>query len=179
MKKGRDDGHPRRWSCQGKLILTMKLTCFFVFLLFLRVGAETSAQVKVSLDVENVNLLEVMQTIREQTGYKFFFNHNELKKIENVSARYENENLETVLQEVLGKVNLSYRLEQGVIVILSKTVDEEKKSLTLKGFVRDEQKQPMPGVTVKVVGTSVGTATNEKGWFQITLPLLKGMLEFS
>lgn len=51
--------------------------------------------------------------------------------------------------------------------------------LELKGFVYDTQKQPLPGVTVKVVGDSVGTATNEKGWFAIDLPMQKGALEFS
>ena len=151
-----------------------------MFFLFLRASAEVSAQAKVSLDFENANLLEVMQTIREQTGYKFFFNHNELRKIENVSAKYENAELEFVLGEVLGKVNLGYRIENGVIIIVPQTMgDEEKKSLTVKGWVRDEKKQPMPGVTVQVVGTSVGTAVDEKGWFSITLPMLKGTLEFS
>ena len=180
MKKERDEGHPRRCACQKKVFLMMKLTCVFMFFLFLRASAEVSAQVKVSLDFENANLLEVMQTIREQTGYKFFFNHNELRKIENVSAKYENAELEFVLGEVLGKVNLGYRIENGVIIIVPQTMgDEEKKSLTVKGWVRDEKKQPMPGVTVQVVGTSVGTAVDEKGWFSITLPMLKGTLEFS
>lgn len=37
----------------------------------------------------------------------------------------------------------------------------------------------MPGVTVRVIGTMLGTATTEKGWFYIELPVLKGALEFS
>ena len=36
----------------------------------------------------------------------------------------------------------------------------------------------MPGVTVKIVGVSLGTTTNEKGWF-LDLPITKGVLEFS
>lgn len=180
MKKERDKRCRGRQECQKKAFLMMKLTCLFMFFLFLRTSAVTNAQVRVSLDFENANLLEIMQTIREQTGYKFFFNHNELRKIENVSAKYEDVELRQVLNEVLSKVNLTYRIEKGVIIIVPQSMqDEEKKSLTVKGWVRDEKEQPMPGVTVKVVGTSVGTAVNEKGWFSITLPMLEGTLEFS
>ncbi|MFR5657780.1 MAG: carboxypeptidase-like regulatory domain-containing protein [Butyricimonas faecihominis] len=49
----------------------------------------------------------------------------------------------------------------------------------MKGFVYDMKKQPMPGVTVKIVGVSLGTATDAKGWFALDLPLQKGALEFS
>ena len=37
----------------------------------------------------------------------------------------------------------------------------------------------MPGVTVKLIGTSVGTATDANGWFSVVLPVKKGQLEFS
>ena len=43
----------------------------------------------------------------------------------------------------------------------------------------DTKKQPMPGVTVKLIGTSVGTATDANGWFSVVLPVKKGQLEFS
>ena len=37
--------------------------------------------------------------------------------------------------------------------------------MKVKGFVYDKRKLPMPGVTVKLIGTSVGAATNANGWF--------------
>lgn len=43
----------------------------------------------------------------------------------------------------------------------------------------DVKKQPLPGVTVRLVGTSLGTATDENGKFEITLPVTEGELEFS
>lgn len=64
-------------------------------------------------------MLEIIQELRQQTDYKFFFNHNELKKVKDVSAKFVDEDLERVLDAVLGKVNLSYRIEQGVIIICS------------------------------------------------------------
>src|SRR5699024_4171531 len=37
----------------------------------------------------------------------------------------------------------------------------------------------LPGVTIKLANTNIGTATNNKGWFSIQLPVMKGTLEFS
>ena len=47
------------------------------------------------------------------------------------------------------------------------------------GIVTDQRKIPMPGVTVKIFGTNIGTATNAKGQFSLILPMEKGALEFS
>ncbi len=56
---------------------------------------------------------------------------------------------------------------------------KKEKSKVLQGWVYDKNHQVLPGVTVKVAGTSVGTSTNVKGWFKITLPIQRGTLEFS
>lgn len=61
-----------------------------------------------------------------------------------------------------------------MIVIQPQEVKEEKKSVRLKGWVRDKKKEPLPGVTVRMVGVSLGTATNAQGWFAIDLPVTKG-----
>ena len=57
--------------------------------------------------------------------------------------------------------------------------DPERISVRLKGWVVDEKKRAMPGVTVKLSGTSLGTATDAKGWFSLQLPVSEGRLEFS
>ncbi len=41
---------------------------------------------------------------------------------------------------------------------------------TVRGTVTDETGQPLPGVTVVVQGTSVGTVTNDDGEYSITVP---------
>lgn len=82
MKKNRDKDYLIRWVCLKKIFLIMKLTCVFMFFLLFHVSAKTDAQAKVSLEVENASLLDVIQSLRSQTGYRFFFNHNELKKVD-------------------------------------------------------------------------------------------------
>lgn len=49
----------------------------------------------------------------------------------------------------------------------------------VKGNVIDEKGMPMPGVTVLLDSTTIGSATDQDGNFLLTLPQEKGMLVFS
>ncbi|OKZ20607.1 MAG: SusC/RagA family TonB-linked outer membrane protein [Butyricimonas synergistica] len=180
MKKNRNEDYPGRWVCLKKILLVMKLMCVCTLMLFLQASGITYSQKKVNLNVENVSMLDVIQELRKQTGFKFFFNHNELKKVNDVSAKFVEEDLERVLDALLREVNFAYRIEQGVIIITPLSVkDEVKDGYRVVGFVTDEHDKPMPGVTVILKGTSAGTATNNKGYFGFTLPMKKGRLLFT
>ena len=71
MKKKRDDGIPVRGTCVKKWFLVMKLICVFTLFLLFKVSANGLAQKKINLDLERVSMLEIIQELRQQTGYKF------------------------------------------------------------------------------------------------------------
>lgn len=175
MQKKRDDGIPVREACVKKWFLVMKLICVFTLFLLLKVSANGFSQKKISLDFEKASMLEIIQELRQQTGYKFFFNHNELKKVKDVSVKFVDEELEQVLDVLLGKVNLSYRIEQGVIIIVPGEVKNEEREVRIIGKVTDERKQPLPGVTVIVKGLTLGTSTDVNGRFSLTLPKMQNV----
>src|SRR5688572_17293218 len=52
-------------------------------------------------------------------------------------------------------------------------------TLTVKGIVRDETGETMPGVNVVLKGTTEGTTTDADGAFQITVPDAASILVFS
>ena len=129
-------------------------------------------------DFEKASMLEIIQELRQQTKLQVFFNHNELKKVKDVSVKFVDEELEQVLDVLLGKVNLSYRIEQGVIIIVPGEVKNEEREVRIIGKVTDERKQPLPGVTVIVKGLTLGTSTDVNGRFSLTLPKCKMCLCF-
>lgn len=159
----------------------MKIGFFLLVLSLTSVHATTFSQQKVSLDVKNESLLHVLDLLQEQSGYTFLFSSEDVKDVGNLSVKAENEDLFAVLERCLQGTNLNFEVSGQLVVLRlqAKSDEPEKKSVRVKGFVYDTGKQPMPGVTVKVVGIPLGTATNEKGWFAIELPMLKGALEFS
>ena len=157
--------------------MTLLLICGFV--LTLSAGVRAQDQM-VTLKVEGSTFKEVIAELKRQTQLDFFYSFNEVDVNRPVSLDVKNERIDDVLRLLLGS-RFTWEYQDDIVIIKPTQADdeEEKKSVTVKGFVYDEKKQPMPGVTVQVVGTSVGTATNEKGWFFIGLPMLKGELRFS
>lgn len=164
-----------------KILMIMKLfillTCCFTLTLS---ASSLAQQEKVSLSMKNVAVQKLFDEIQRQTNLYFLFNMEQVNRLGKITVVADNETVESVLNSVFKDSGLTYMFNGNMIVVRPREMSEdEKKSLRVKGFVRDEKKQPMPGVTVKVVGVAVGTATNEKGWFAMDLPMLKGALEFS
>ncbi len=162
-----------------KTLLVMKFLCFF-FLLSVSVSAASYSQnARFTLALENVALTDVFSTIRKSSEFTFIYNMDDVRNIRVKSINVHEATIQEILDEVLRNTGFVYQIEDYVIVIQPQETKEEKKSLRLKGWVRDKKKEPLPGVTVRMVGVSLGTATNAQGWFAIDLPVTKGEVEFS
>ena len=159
----------------------MKIGFFLLVLGLTSVHATTFSQQKVNLNVTNVTLLHVLDLLQEQSEFSFLFSSEDVKNVTNLSVKAKNEDLFEVLRRCLQGTALSFEVNGDLVVLKlqAKTGEPEKKTLKVKGFVFDAKKLSMPGVTVKVVGTSIGTVTDARGWFQILLPMTHGKLEFS
>lgn len=162
-----------------KTLLVMKFLCFF-FLLSVSVSAASYSQnARFTLALENVALTDVFSTIRKSSEFTFIYNMDDVRNIRVKSINVHEATIQEILDEILRNTGFVYQIEDYVIVIQPQETKEEKKSLRLKGWVRDQKKEPLPGVTVRMVGVSLGTATNAQGWFAIDLPVTKGEVEFS
>ena len=162
-----------------KIWMIMRLCILFVCVLQFSVLARGMAQDQVvTLEMQNVSYFELFNEIHQQTGLRFIYNTNQLEGMPTITVHADKQSVKDVLENIFLNTPFTFSFEQNVVMVKMKpTNEDEKKALSVKGFVYDEKKQPMPGVTVQVVGTSVGTATNAKGWFAITLPILKGKLK--
>lgn len=64
-------------------------------------------------------------------------------------------------------VMLPSALQENFTSPLSKKqVPDDSQLVTIKGTVTDKYKNPLPGVTIRVVGTPLGSITNDKGQFK-------------
>ena len=141
--------------------------------------AQSGAE-RITLDLHQATMDAFAQEIKAQAGYTFFYNDSLAKAIEPITLSVKDELLTSVLDKVLGPKGYTFTIEDKTIVIKkARPLPRGIKSVEVCGFVYDEKRQPMPGVTVQVVGTSVGTASTAGGWFSIDLPLVEGKLKFS
>lgn len=162
-----------------KTLLTMKFLCLFCLLSVSVSAASYSQNARFSLSLENVALTDVFSTIRKSSEFTFIYNMDDVRNVKVKSIHMQDATIEEILDEVLRNTGFVYQIEDRVVVIQPQDTKEKKNSVRVKGWVMDKKKEPLPGVTVRMVGVSVGTATNAKGWFAMDLPVTKGELEFS
>ena len=184
MKKNRIGARSGGRIFARKWMMMMKFVFIFLICSLVQVQAAVySQQSKVSVELKNVTLEKVFQELERQTGYSFLYNHRVIEVRGKVSVQVVDKELGVVLDDLLTKLGLGFTFDDNLVIIREQPriwgQDSVRKSLRILGKVVDEKKLPMPGVTVKVVGLPVGTATNEKGRFAIELSLVKGTLEFS
>ncbi len=136
---------------------------------------------KVTLHVKDMPLGDVVKELRKQTGKDFLFSNREVDANQKVTVDVTAKPLKDVLSLVFGK-DFRFEISENVVIVrpfVAPAEGGQKGGFVVKGIVTDKQKQPLPGVTVKVANTSVGTATNQNGYFNLRLPITKGALEFS
>lgn len=160
-----------------KMVLTMKCLCLSL-LFSLQVSAVVRSQNGgVTLSLKDVFLSEVFTEIQKNSDYSFIYNMEDVRSFRIGTLEVKDAPIGEVLALCLKNTGLSYRLEDNVVVIVK--APEEKKVLVVQGVVRDVRRQPLPGVTVQLAGTTLGTVTDAEGRFAMTLPLLKGKLELT
>ncbi|HKI88231.1 MAG TPA: SusC/RagA family TonB-linked outer membrane protein, partial [Draconibacterium sp.] len=95
--------------------------------------------------------------------------------------------MDQVLDDVLKGTGLIYRvLNKDIVITRGEESDSgrdelfsRQQSKTITGTVTDESNAPLPGVTVLVPGTTVGTVTNADGTFELNVPSNTESLTFS
>ena len=169
-----------------KLWIMTRFLFLFVFVASLHVSAALHSQNKmVTLHLEGVSLEEVIQSLKLQTDYGFFYNidSKDIKKMTSISVDVKNMALEDVLSQILRGTNLSYTIVNDVVILNARSAvvvnDSLGKNHMLVGRVLDMNKEPLPGVTVRLENTNMGTATNFDGVFSFRLPVMNGRLILS
>lgn len=161
-------------------MLTRKFLYLLICLLFLPgLTAKAQNQERIDLKMQNVKLTQIIDKLRDISDLTFTYQVDDLKPYTGISLDLKQKTVPEILDECLNKTNLAWKQVDNTIIIYKRPSTAESKSITIKGFILDQKKISMPGVTVKLVGTNVGTATDTKGWFAIKLPVTKGKLEFS
>lgn len=174
MRKKSLDGPALQQGRHRKTSLSMKFTMFFLFVVCMGGYASTLAQHRVNLQLGKTTYKQLFEEIRKQTGCIVMYNDEMLDKNEKVVAKYEDMSLETVLQEVLSKKGLTYELEDEFIILMkAKTQALPQQEVKITGTVVDKDKNPLPGVSVFVKGTTVGVATDMDGKFNLSLPTIQ------
>ena len=173
--------HSRMFSVSCKLLLASGFILLIGIMFAPTIARGQQKDKLISLKLDGESVLDAIQKINRQSGNSISYKKEELEKeSKRVTVNLKDAKVLAAVETVLKETRLVAIVHGDVILIVPRQMNTGTvKSITLKGFVTDQNKDPMPGVTVKLVGVSLGTATNARGYFSIELPIQQGTLEFT
>jgi TonB-linked SusC/RagA family outer membrane protein len=169
---------PVAWSKLSKTLLVMKLTAILIIAALTNVSATSYSQT-VSLRQKNASVEKVLRSIEKQTGYHFLYDKQDVSKAGGINIDVSQVTISQALDVAFKDQPLTYKIFQETIVVKKKDdVKKEIVALTIQGTVSDAR-GPLPGVSVKLKGTTTGTVTDVNGKYSLTVPDGTGTLVFS
>ena len=151
-----------------KFLMVIKLLLVFVLTTIFQVNAATYGQ-NVTLNVKNASLKEVLDVLRKQTGYHFLYRTEMLNQTRQLSINATNEPLTKVLEKCFDGQPLTYSINEKTIVLRERPVSltQNVQQTRITGTVTDATGLPMPGVGIKVKGTTTTSVTDADGKYVI------------
>lgn len=174
-----------------KIDLKMKFSLFFLLITMFSMNANTaySQKTKISLDMQNVTVSQVIDEIEVKTEFKFIFNTKALDLKRMVSINVEKLTIDKVLKKLFNTTGTTFEIDNRKILLRQKVV---KKTLTVNesaivapqdfqvnGTVTDENGAPLPGASIVEKGTTNGTTTDFDGNFSISVANGNAVLSIS
>lgn len=168
------------YTALAKAVKIMKLTTALLIIGCLHVSAKgLSQEEKVTLTLKNASIPHLFKSIEKVTDYRFAYSNDILPRDFLVSISVKETPVSSVLKTALYETGLKFSLVDNEVIVISKDINGIA-SISVSGIVMSETGTPLPGVSVYVKGnSSIGTVTNEKGFFKLEVPDGTATLVFS
>ena len=172
------------WLTSKKIPRTMRLVILFLFCFVgLTNATDSYAQsAKVTMNVRNQTVEDVLRAIEKQTEFSFFYNnaHINLKRLVTISANRND--IFKVLDEVFKNTNVEYKVIDKKIILSTELASVEQahqEKVKVSGRVVDAAGEPVIGASVIEKGSANGTITDMDGNFILNVGSKDAILEIS
>ncbi len=169
-----------------KLIRYMKLTIFFVVIGLMSVSAASYSQnTRLNLRLENATITDFFTKVEDISEFYFFFKNDAIDASRKINVDVKNQPIDKILDGVLAGTSLKYKIVDRYIVISNNMERDgdmflkQDEKFNVKGTVKSQNGESIPGVTVVVKGSSMGTITDANGNYNLNVPSGKSLLQFS
>ena len=168
--------------------------CLFLFAtLSVALAGNSEAQIKsvkevtVNMDINSQQLEAIFKSIENQTGFRFFYtNQSKINKFTiDLSGLNSSGTVAYYLSEIARQTELGFRQVNSSISVLKPRQRQANKEIQviinreISGKVINESGEAMPGASIIVKGTTMGTVTDIDGNFTLDVPDDKNVLSIS
>ena len=120
MKKNRefDSGY----TCVFKILRIMRLSIFFMFLFIAQTWATSiySQETRLSINMNNVRVLDVLNEIEKGSEFYFFFTEKLVDVNRNVNINVNNVKIEDILKSLFQYSDITYKVVDRQIILTKK-----------------------------------------------------------
>lgn len=165
----------------SKSLKSVKLTFILMLAVILQVQAYSYSQ-NVTLHEKNSSIEKLFLLIEKQSDYHFLYDKLDMAKAGSVTIDVNGVSVKEALNLCLKDQPLTYQIFNNTIVVKkerSKLPETAVQQQQVQGTVKDEQGQPVPGVSVKIKNAPGGTITDANGKFALAITDPKAVLVFS
>jgi TonB-dependent starch-binding outer membrane protein SusC len=179
-------------SFKLKFDLKMKLTTLFLLVSFFNLYANDSyaQKTKISLNMEDATIENVLYKIESLSDFKFMFNDREVDYKKKVTVIANRERISSILTEIFSNSNVTFELYEKQIILKINPLKNQDyvtpvkeaeliQQLQITGNVTDINNQPLLGVNVTVEGTTTGAVTDFDGNFSVNVDSDQAVLVFT
>jgi len=173
-------------STLKKILSIMKLTVVFLIAFSLQISASVYSQTtKLSLNVQNQSIKDVLYLIENQTDFRFIYESGKINLDKKVSVQVREQSVEFVLRQLFNNEGVDYEITENNFILINPKekstnvlpkVSQQGRRIT--GVVKDLSGEPIIGANVVEQGTTNGTVTDIDGRFSIDI-LNHGVLDIS
>ncbi|MCD7848970.1 MAG: carboxypeptidase-like regulatory domain-containing protein [Parabacteroides sp.] len=157
-----------------KILSIMRLTTLFLIVFSLNISATVYSQnTKLSLDVRNQSIKEVLYLIENQSDFRFIYESGKVNLDKKVSIRAKAQSVDAILKKIFDEIGVEYEITENNFVLIdpagmadtrNEVLQQERKKLV--GIVKDKNGEPVIGANIMVKGfATVGTVTDLEGKF--------------
>lgn len=124
------------------------------------------SDVPCSVKADQISLQQIFDLIEKQTSYTVVSMNQDAFLQKKISFEAPKSNLEVVMKGLSSKAGFTYMVS-GNKIIVKPVAAKSMESRLIRGHVTDHKKGGLPGVTILIKGSNIGTTTNQEGDFSI------------
>lgn len=146
----------------------MRFTILFFFMSIWGAMATSYSQTaRLSLDVKNGTISQVIKEIERQSEFTFVYNVNDVNLNKHVNVTVKNKMITEVLSQVFDDNSLEYFITDRHIALFKKNTQQN--DFIVSGIVTDENGDPVIGANIIEKGTGNGVITDISGRYSLKI----------
>ena len=137
---------------------------------------QTLEERKISMEVSNVTLERALAQVEKLSGFRIAYASENVEKYGRVSLNMATRSVSATLKALLQQTGLAFKLTDNTIMIVTRAevpgfqaTPQPRADTTVKiqGRITDETGVAMPGVSIRVQGTTKGVFSDANGNYSL------------